>query len=101
MTYKVKILGEVQKEFREIIDYLAKVLKSPQVAIGFIDEFQNHVALIRNDPEIFSVSRVTELATKGYRVALIKNYVMLYTVRYDTVFIAHIFYQRQDYFKLV
>lgn len=101
MTYKVKILSEAQKELREIVNYLAKVLKSPQAATGFIDEFQSQVVLIKDDPEIFAVSKVGELAAKGYRVAFIKNYVMLYTVRHDTIFIAHIFHQRQDYFRLI
>lgn len=101
MTYKVKILSEAQMEIREIVEYLAKVLKSPQAATGFIDEFQNQVDLIRSDPGIFAVSRVAELAAKGYRVALIKNYVMLYAVRRDTVFVAHVFHQRQDYFRLI
>lgn len=101
MTYKVEILSEAQMEIREIVEYLAKVLKNPQAAIGFIEEFQNQADLIRSNPEIFAVSRVVELAAKGYRAAFIKNYVMLYTVRYDTVFIAHIFHQRQDYFRLV
>lgn len=101
MTYKVEILSEAQMEIREIVEYLAKVLKSPQAATGFIDEFQNQVDLIRSDPEIFAVSRVAELAAKGYRVTFINNYVMLYAVRHDTVFIAHIFHQRQDYFRLI
>ena len=42
-----------------------------------------------------------ELAEKGYRVALVGSYVLLYTFESETVYIAHVFHQRQDYAHLV
>ena len=41
------------------------------------------------------------LAKRGYRSALVGSYVLLYRFEGDTVYIAHIFHQRQDYATLV
>ena len=101
MTYEVVILESAQKELQQIIDYLCDALKSAQAAKGFMDELEAQIALIEENPELFALSRMPELATKGYRVALIKNYGMLYTMREETLYVAHFFHQRQDYARLI
>ncbi len=101
MAYKVFILDSAQREFKQIVAYLLNGLESPQAAEGFIGEFEHQVSLIEENPHIFAVSKMPELAAKGYRIAFINRYVMLYTMRGDDVFIAHLFHQRQDYARLV
>ncbi len=101
MAYKVFILAGAQREFEQIVAYLLNGLESQQAAEGFIEEFQRQVTLIGENPYIFAVSKMPELATKGYRVAFINRYVMLYTIRDDDIFIVHLFHQRQDYARLV
>lgn len=101
MAYKVFILEGAQREFEQIVACLLNGLESPQAAGGFIGEFEYQVSLIEDNPHLFAVSKMPELAVKGYRVAFINRYVMLYTIRGDDVFIAHLFHQRQDYARLV
>lgn len=101
MTYRVEILDEAQRELKSIIEYLLNVLKSPQAADNLLCEFDRQVDLIAPNPSVFAVSNLPELASKGYRTAHINNYIMLYTLRNDVIYIAHIFHQRQDYARLV
>lgn len=101
MAYRIFILDDAQREFQEIVNYLLNVMKSPQATEGFIGEFEHQASLIEEDPHIFVISKMPELAAKGYRVAFINRYIMLYTTRDDDVFIAHFFHQRQDYARLV
>ncbi len=101
MAFEVVILDEAQREYRQIVEYLARILCSPQAAQSFMDSFEDIITLIAETPELFALSRMEELAAKGYRTALVKNYGMLYTIREDKVIIAHIFHQTQDYARLV
>jgi len=50
---------------------------------------------------VFLKEAKAELAEKGYRAVLLGSYIMLYTFEDETVYIAHIFHQRQDYAQLV
>ncbi len=101
MTYKVVILEESQREYRSIVDYLSNVLKSRQAAKNFIDEFDRQVCLISDNPNVFSLSRLPELAALEYHTAFVNRYVMLYKMKEDAAMIAHIFHQTQDYARLV
>lgn len=101
MAYKVLLLKEAQREYRSILDFLVNVAKSPQAATSFADEVEHQVALIAGTPELYELSRFPVLSARGFRTCLVKNYVMLYTVREGSVFIVHIFHQSQDYAKFV
>lgn len=101
MAYEAVILDEAKREFRSIIDYLCNVLDSPQATTAFMEEFERQVSLISDNPELFALSRLPELATRGYRTAHIDNYIMLCKTQGDLVLIAHIFHQTQDYARLV
>lgn len=101
MAYKRKILKEAAREYRDIVRYLAEVLNSPDAARGFMDEFDYQLGLVCDMPELYGLSRMKELASLGYRTLLVNNYVALYRIDDDTVVVAHIFHQSQDYAKLV
>jgi len=101
MACKKVILDEAQREYRAIVSYLVEVLKSPQAAANFMDAFDEQLSLIAENPEIFALSRVPELAARGYRTALVNNYVMLYKAHEDKIVVAHVFHQTQDYARLV
>ncbi len=101
MAYSVSIAAEAMREYEQIVSYLSGTLKSPGAAKGFVDEFMRQVDHVRDNPELHALSRMPELAAKGYRPLFIKNYVALYKVHDGAVVIAHIFHQSQDYARLV
>lgn len=101
MAYEVQILEDAQKEYLSIIEYLIKVLQSPQAATSFMNEFDQQIERIASNPEIFAISKMPELAARGYHTAFINRYVMLYKTVGHIIYIAHIFHQTQDYARLL
>lgn len=101
MAYKKVILDEAQREYRGIVGYLVEVLKSPSAAAAFMDEFDHQLDLVADNPGLYALSRMPELAARGYRAAHVNSYVMLYKVHGDKVVVAHIFHQTQDYARLL
>lgn len=101
MTYEVVVLASAGREFREIIDYLARILASPRAARELVEDFEQTIDMLRSNPELFALSRLPELAAKGYRSFPVKNYLVIYTLRKKTVYISHIVHQTQDYARLI
>lgn len=73
MAYKHKSLKEAACEHRVIVRYLATVLKSPDVACDFIDEFEYQLGLVCDMPELYGLSCMKELAVLRYRLVRMKN----------------------------
>ncbi len=101
MAYKRRILEEAAREYRDIVRYLATVLRSPVAARSFMDEFDHQLNRVCDVPELYGLSRMSELAALGYRAMRVRSYVALYKVEGDVVVVAHVFHQSQDYAKLV
>ena len=101
MGYKCVILPQAQRDYQEIVSYLVDVLRSPQAAKNFMDEFDRQIDLLCSSPDIFALSRLPELAAKGYRSLFVNNYIALVALDGDIVRVAHIFHQTQDYAHLV
>lgn len=101
MAYRITIAAEAAREYEQIVSYLSGILNSKQTAQGFADEFARQVESVRANPEIHALSRMSELAARGYRPLLVNRYIALYKVVGEEVVIAHIFHQSQDYAKLV
>ncbi len=101
MACELVLSKTAAKEYRQIVNYLARVLKNPQAAKGFMEEFEQQTQRIRENPEIFAVSRIKELAALGYRTFLVNSYIGVYRLSEGKVFIAHIFHQSQDYARLI
>ena len=101
MAYKRVILDAAEAERDKIIAYLMSVAAAPGAAASFLGSMDAAVDLICEFPAMHALSRMPELAERGYRAALFGSYVMLYTFSDDTVYIEHVFRQRQDCAHLV
>lgn len=101
MGCRIVISHEAKREYEAIIRYLVDVLKNPQAASAFLAEFDYQVDILRQQPLLRPLSHLPELAARGYRSFPIKKYTALYKYEDDTVFIAHIFHQSQNYARLV
>ena len=101
MVYKQRILLTVRTEIRNIVAYIADVLCEPTAAASFLDEFDYQFGLVADNPELHALSRMPELAALGYRSMLVKKYVALYYIEGDSVVVAHVFHQSQNYARLI
>ena len=101
MAYRLVILDSADADREEIVRFLVEEAGNPSAAKRFLDDMDRESRLIAQFPTIHNLSRVLEVADRGYRTALFGNYIMLYRFEDDVVYIAHIFHQRQDYARLV
>ena len=90
-----------EEELDEAAAYLSAMTGSNKASERLLEEVQRAIDVTCEFPTLHAVSRMPELAEKGYRVALVGSYVLLYTFESETVYIAHVFHQRQDYAHLV
>lgn len=72
-----------------------------QAPSNFIAEFDKQIGLIADNPELYGLSRVPELAAVGYRAALVNSYIFLYYISDKEVHVAFLFHQSQDYARYV
>lgn len=101
MASRYVLLNEARREFDYILGYLVARTGGTSAASALLDEFADKIALFCDNPELFGLSRMPELAALGCRSFFAKNYIVLYFCRDGQVFVAHIFHQRQDYARLV
>ena len=86
--YKLSHLKELEAESIHIIR-------------GVVAEFEYQLDLLREQPLLRPLSHMQELAARNYRSFPVNNYVCLYKFEHETIYIAHIFHQSQDYARLV
>jgi plasmid stabilization system protein ParE len=100
--YSVDISDTANHELDKILTYISEDLASPGAATSFVHEVYACYDRLEENPYIYEMCRDVSLSRKGYRRAVIKNYVMLYKI-YDPNFVVvhHFFYAGQDYAVLV
>lgn len=101
MTYNVVILKSARYEYESIVGYLAQILMNPRAAGNFVAEFEYQLDLLRKQPPVRPLSHIRELAARNYRSFPVNNYVCLYKFERETIYIAHVFHQSQDYAHLI
>lgn len=106
MAFDVVLDPKVVDRVDEIVDYLSNALSSPAAASNFLDGLDELVTNLESLPLSYPFSLDARLAARGYRKALIGNYVLLFRVveageRNGTVYVTNLFHGSQDYQELV
>lgn len=101
MACEYVLLPRAQADLDDIIKYLAVDLASPNAAGRFLDEFEQRMTSVCMFPEMYPMSRLPEVAERGYRAMPILRYVALYAFRDGRIVVAHIFHAAQDYARYV
>lgn len=99
MACNVRIQLTAVKELEGIVSYLA--VFSSQAAEGFLKKWEQMLEELRDGMVEHRFSHFSVLARLGYCTIIIGDYIVLYFNDGDTVVIAHIFHQSQDYANIV
>ena len=81
------------------LEYMTVRLQNPAAASAFADAVEQCYDLLEHTPLMYEVCRDLRLRAKGYRKAVIRNYVLIYKVdeKNQTVLLLRFFYGKQDY----
>ena len=99
MGYKLIETRLASQDLDNILEYMAVRLQNPAAASAFADAVEQCYSLLEHTPLMYEVCRDLRLRAKGYRKAVIRNYVLIYKVdeKNRTVLLLRFFYGKQDY----
>jgi len=93
--YKVKILPKAQEDMAGIVEYLNTL--SAEVALSYYDLLIEKISSLSELPERCPLARDAQLRLRGYRVLVVKKYLVFFVIIGDTVQIRRVIYGRRQY----
>jgi len=97
--YSLVLTDIAEEDILNTVKYIAYVLKAPTAANRLLDEIERPQETLENTPTIYPLVPDAYLAQKGLRFAMIKNYMIFYTINEDEqiVTIIRFLYGRRDW----
>ena len=78
MIYGVEVSEQADSDLREIFEYIAFELQSPENAIGQLDRLEEQILSLDTMPERYRKCEKEPWKSRGLRVLPVDNYVVLY-----------------------
>jgi len=98
-NYDIRYLPIAEDDLNEIVDYLLE--HSINAANEFIDGLEHLSQQLSNYPESTPLIRNKKLRNRGYRVAIVGDYLLFYTLRNECVYIMRIIHGKRNYLSLL
>lgn len=93
---KIEWLFEAQNEYRDFLTYY-KTTVGNKYARGFANRILSSVAQLEQFPELGVLRQDTLMGKHGFRALFIDQYVCIYKIEGDTVYIYHLADARKNY----
>ncbi|MDD4025368.1 MAG: type II toxin-antitoxin system RelE/ParE family toxin [Kiritimatiellae bacterium] len=99
--YEILVTDFAEQDLDGIVEYIAVKLANPPAAGTFLDNVEACYGSLRRTPRMFSECEDKYLKRKGYRKALIHNYLLIFRIdgKARRVYVLRFFYAGQDYVK--
>ena len=96
MSYKVRVMKSAQADMREIHRYITEDLQSPDAAVRRIKHIEEAIHSLRDMPARIPFVLDNYLASKGFRMVVVKTHLVFFIIREDikTVSVIRILYSR-------
>ena len=95
----IHYLPVAEEDLNEIVDYLLE--HSINAANKFIDELDALEESLSMFPELGTLSGDRKLRSKGYRMTIIGDYLLFYTIRHERVYVMRIVHGKRNYLPLL
>ena len=98
MIYSTKITNQADNDIRNIYEYIAYEMQSPQNAGGQLDRIKKGIISLDNMPEHYYFYKMEPWRSRRLHIAPVDNYCVLYIVDNDdrTVSIMRVMYDGRD-----
>lgn len=97
--YKVLIYPMAKQDLLDVINYINDL--APGAAVKYYDLLVTSIESLSQMPKRCPISRDLILASKGYRILAVKNYLVFYVIHKNTVQIRRILYNRRNFENLI
>ena len=101
MAFEVHTTAAFEEDVEATLAYLSGSLGSPAAAESLMEAIDQAELLLRDQPFIHAVSGKSGCAEHAYRTHCVKNYVIVYKVEGDEVWLLRLFHQTQLYERFV
>ena len=98
-VFKVVVTESAERDYREILEYLAEVVRNPQAVENLKAQVRRSFEVLTENPLGFVGCVDGRLASMGYRKCALRDYLFIYRVDEDaeTVYVIRFFHHLQDY----
>jgi toxin ParE1/3/4 len=97
--YSLHVTALAEQDLDGIVNYMTGELANPVAARAFLEKIEDCYALLKTRPKIYVVCDDPYLRNKGYRKALVGNYLLIFRIEEQAkrIHILRFFYGAQDY----
>lgn len=98
MIYEVEVSEQADRDLREIFEYIAFELQSPENAIGQLDRLEEHILSLDAMPKRYRKYEKEPWKSRELHILPVDNYVILYIPNSDkkVVTILRVMYAGRD-----
>jgi toxin ParE1/3/4 len=89
-----------RQDIKAIVDYISTELHNPTAANNLLGKLFSRVRILRQFPEIGTRIKINDTLTQS-RYLVIDNYLLLYVIKENTVYITRTVYGQSDYLRLL
>ena len=93
--FKIRIYKSSENDLEDTVEYINTL--SPDAAIKQYDNLINKIGTLVEKPERCPFLKDASLRLKGYRVLTVNNYLVVFVVKFDTVQVRRILYNKRNY----
>lgn len=84
MVYDVKFTSQFEDDLDDALTYISQKLCSPTAQKMLFEKVNEVISNIKKYPLIYPIYHNETIAQKGYRYAVVNNYLIFYTVNDDS-----------------
>lgn len=103
MEYKLTITESFESDLDGVLEYISQKLFNPAAADRLLKKAEEKIGLICEDPFMYPFYHNDLISEKGYRYAVISNYILFYTVdeKRKIIILSRFLYGRQNILNII
>jgi toxin ParE1/3/4 len=95
VSLEIRYLATAEKDLDIIFDYVAK--DNPSAAASLLEEFDLAISSLSFNPELGVIPKDDRLKNRGYRILIIRKYLVFYVVKGKVIQIRRILHGARQY----
>ncbi|MEI6258997.1 MAG: type II toxin-antitoxin system RelE/ParE family toxin [Deltaproteobacteria bacterium] len=94
-SLEIRYLATAERDMDDIFEYIMK--DNPGVAASLLEEIDRSISHLSYNPELGVVPKDDRLKKLGYRVLIIKKYLVFYVIKNESIQIRRILHGARQY----
>lgn len=92
---EIRYLPTAEKDLEDIFEYILK--DNPPAALSLLEEFDQKISILAINPESGMIPKDGRLRKIGYRIVIVRKYLVFYVIKDECVQIRRILHGARQY----